>query len=270
MSDEKIQRFISDVCLETADGEHAALDIAGLLARHEVASRDAARLTEKPHRLGLYRRLVRANLFGVACKMMPRTRARLNDLAKGAFDRSFDAFLAGVAPRTHYLRDVPAEFLAWILPAWRSDPTIPAYAADLATHELIEFQVAAAPSFDEPAGLADLALDRVVLFVPNHRFVRYTHAVHTLPLEESDRSQPAAKDVALFVHRDADHRVRFLELTPLAAHVVEGMLAHQPLGEAITQACRAADMPLSQSLLADIARLLADWGERGILLGGKS
>lgn len=268
-SDERVQRFIADVCLGETEQGDAKMQVARLLARHAVSSHDSVLLAQTPHRLALYRRLVRGNLLAVASKMMPRTRARLNDLADGAFDRSFDTFLAQAAPRTHYLRDVPAEFLAWSLPTWRADRTIPAYAADLATHELVEFQIAAAPRFDEPHRLVELALDRIVVFVPNHRLVRYAYAVHSLPLEESDRSDPLARSVALFVHRDADNSVRFLELTPVAARIVELLIARVSLGEAIAEACRAEDIPLTESMVAGTAQLLADWGERGILLGAE-
>lgn len=268
MSDEEVQRFIARACLDESADAETDRDLAGLVASHDV-SRDASILRTTSHRLALYRRLVRGNLLGVASKMMPRTRARLNDLANGAFDRSFGAFLATSAPRTHYLRDVPAEFLAWALPSWRADPRIPAYAADLATHELVEFQIAAAPRFGEPPALAELAHDRVVLFVPARRLVRYSYAVHALPPEESDRTDPAARSVALFIHRDADHRVRFLELTPLAARVVERLLERVPLGEAIVEACRAEGTALTESVLASTAQMLADWAERGILLGAE-
>jgi hypothetical protein len=270
MDDGRVQRFIADVCLGERQHEDGDLDVASLLVRHGISGREGALLTGIPHRLALYRRLVRGNLLGVVSKMMPRTRARLNDLSKGAFDRSFDAFLARASPRTHYLRDVPAEFLRWAVPAWQSDPTIPAYAADLATHELVEFQIAASPRFDESAPMAELALERAVLFVPNHRLMHYAYAVHMLPPEEGDRSDPPCRDVAIFVHRDADHCVRFLELTPLASRIVERLLAHVPLGEAIAQACQAEELPLTESVLTSTARLLADWGERGILLGGEA
>jgi hypothetical protein len=269
VGDEEVQRFIAAVCLDAKADEEVMHDLAGLLERHGVSTDDASILRHAPHRLALYRRLVFGNLLGVASKMMPRTRARLNDLADGAFDRSFGAFLAKAAPRTHYLRDVPAEFLAWALPSWKADPGIPPYASDLATHELVEFQIAAAPMPGECPPLAELAHDRVVLFVPAGRLVRYSYAVHALPPEESDRSEPVARSVALFVHRDEGHRVRFLELTPLAARIVERLLARCPLGEAITEACTAEGTALTESVLSSTAQMLAEWAERGILLGAE-
>jgi hypothetical protein len=60
--------------------------------------------------------------------------------------------------------------------------------------------------------------------------------------------------------------VRWLELTPLASAIVTRLLAGESLGEAVQHACSlAATAPAS--VLPDIARLLADLGERGVLLG---
>jgi uncharacterized protein len=254
MSDARIQKLIADACLRGTD---------------DVSEEDLRLLAAARERLALYRRLVRNNLLGVTSKMMPRTRARVNDLSRDAFDASFDAFLAEVAPRTHYLRDVPAEFLAWVTPRWAEDPAVPRYVPDLAAYELVHFQIAAAPPLSRADAVDDLALERRLVFCPARRLVRYAHAVHALPEEVSDRSEPAARDVALVAYRDAENTVRFLELTPLAASIVERLFEGAALGEAVAEACRAAGTAMSPDVLASTARMLADWGERGLLLGAE-
>jgi hypothetical protein len=97
--------------------------------------------------------------------------------------------------------------------------------------------------------------------------VRYEWAVHELPAALEDRSAPAERSVALLVYRDAEHAVRFLELTPTAAAVLEQLLAGESLREGIARACAALGLTMDDSVLADTARLLADLGERGVLLG---
>ena len=96
-----------------------------------------------PHRLAVYRSLVRNGLSGVVLRMLPRTRARMNAACGGRFDQDFARFVDEVGPRTHYLRDVPAELFAWAEPRWRGDPRVPAYLPDLASFELAHFAVAA-------------------------------------------------------------------------------------------------------------------------------
>lgn len=262
-ADDPVQRLIADACFV----EGALDDLEQRARDHGVTAADLAVLTDAPHRLALYRRLVENNLLGVTAKMMPRTRARLNDVAHGAFDRSFDAFLAEAAPRTHYLRDVPAEFLAWVAPRWATDASTLPYAADLAAYELVQFRMAAAPPLTAPDAVADLALDRPVVFCAACRLERYAHAVHLLPEALEDRTFPPAGDVGLLVYRDEENAVRVLELSPLAAAMAEPLLAGEALGTAIAAACRALGEAVTPDVLAGTAKLLADWGERGLLLG---
>src|SRR6185312_15691161 len=143
-----------------------------------------------------YRRLIRNNVTGVTEKMLGRTRARMG----AAFDRDFDRFLDEIGPRTHYLRDVPGEFLDWIEPQWRARDELPAWTADLARHELAEFQIGAAEG-DAPAAVTEVALDRGVVFAAPVRLLRYAFAVHELASDEADRAAPRAERTVLLAYR---------------------------------------------------------------------
>jgi hypothetical protein len=268
MSEVAVQRMIASACLEVASEGAFTRDLRAFLVSHGLAAPDVEAICAAPQRLALYRRLVRNNLVGVTHRMMPRTRARLNALG-GLFDAAFDTFLEARGPRTHYLRDVPAEFLAWATSHWRDHSRVPAYAADLAAHELVEFEICAMPSSPAAPPLAEVALDRALIFSDALRLMRYDHAVHLLPADEADRSEPEARAVTLLVYRDAEHSARFLELSPLAAAIITRLLSGEPLGEGIARACAALEHALSDAILADTARLLADLGERGVLLGAR-
>src|SRR5205823_4748402 len=161
---------------------------------------------------------------------------------------------------THYLRDVPAEFLAWAAPRWRARNDIPPYAADLAAHELVEFEICAAPVPPDPPPLAEVSLDRALVFTEAKRVMRYAHAVHTLPAETGDRTAPETRAITLLVYRDETHAARFLELSPLAGGIVEHLIAGAPLAQALKEACEALHFILDDAILADTARLLADLG----------
>jgi uncharacterized protein len=265
MSDERVQRLIADACFRGIGDE----DLATRARRFGLSESDLAALSLFPGRLALYRRLVRTNLLGVTSRMVPRTRARLNACADGEFDTSFDAFLADAPPTTHYLRDVPAEFVDWVAPRWGKDPRVPSYAADLARHELVYFQIAVAPHLTKPPSVSELSLERRLVFTPARRLVRYAHAVHTLPGGEDDRTEPERREVCLLVYRDEQNDVRLLELTPLAALIAEEVLAARPLGQAVANACATLGTTVTPEVLSSTARMLADWGERGILLGAE-
>lgn len=269
MSVARVNEMIADACLRTTSEAEFTTDLRAFLESHHIEPEDVEAILEAPPRLAVYRRLVRNNLVEVVRRMMPRARARMNDASERAFDASLDAFLDEVAPRTHYLRDVPSEFLAWATPRWRARPELPEWLRELAMHELVHFEVAASPVARGPASRdpGEVELDRPLVFAEAKRLVHYAHAVHALPGEVDDRSAPPARSVSLLVYRDLEHTVRFLELTPLASAILARLFAGEPLGEALAPACAGLGIALDEAILADTARLLADLGERRVLLG---
>ena len=244
--DAALQRAIAEACLGARAGEAIAKDLRGWLEERGVPADDVEAILAAPPRLGVYRSLVRNGLSSVVLRMLPRTRARMNAACAGRFDVDLAAFVDEVGPRTHYLRDVPAEYLAWAGPRWRADASVPAYLAELATHELTQFAVAAAAPASRAPGVAEGALDRALAFLESTRLVHHGWAVHELPADEDATGEPARREVHLLAYRDADHVVRWLELTPLASAIVTRLLAGAPLGEAVEKACSlAATAPAS-------------------------
>lgn len=233
------------------DGEERLVsDFEALCKEHGVDPRDAEALKNTAPRLAIYRRLIRNNVRDVCEKMMPRAAERLG----AAFQESIDRFLDEVGPHTHYLRDVPHELFAHASPGW------PPEIRDHAAWELAEYAVAAAPRRRDQGAPADLALDRPVMLDDAIRLLDLDHAVH---------EDGAKKKVCLLVYRDAAHDIRTLELTPLAAALTRRLLAGLPLGEAAKSACADIAISLDAEVLASMARLLADYAERGVLLGAE-
>jgi uncharacterized protein len=266
--DAALQRAVAEACLGAEADGRITRDLRSWLEEHGVPEDDVEAILAAPRRLGVYRSLVRNGLFSVVLRILPRTRARMNLACHGGFDADLAVFLDQVGPRTHYLRDVPGEYLAWAEPRWRADPRVPAYLADLATHELAAFAVAAAaPASRIHAG--EVALERPLAFLGSTRLMHHAWAVHELEGEGDGPEEPARRDVHLLAYRDADHAVRWLELTPLAAAIVTRLVGGEALGEAVAAACAEAKMTTA-AVLPDLARLLADLGERGVLLGAKA
>lgn len=258
MTDRTIQEALADACLDGTAADELARDPAEFLRKRGVAEEDVAALGEGARRFALYRELVRNNLKGVTYNLLSLTRERVGE----RFDRDFSAFLAESGPESPYLRDVPFEFVEWVLPRWAADPAVPRWATDSARHELALFAAGAAPPLPEPPTLVDLAVDRPVAMSGSVRLIGLEHAVH-LPFEGA----PEVRPVLLLVHRDAEWVVRVLELTDLAHALVERLLDRAPLQAAIADACTKTGQPMDDAALASIARLLADFGERGIILG---
>jgi len=236
--------------------------LRALFARHGLAPEERAALEAAPERFLVYRKLLRETLRNAVALAIPRTMARLGPL----FDESFERFLAERGPRTHYLRDVTTELLDFVAPLWSNDARIPAWAHDLARHEALEIVVASLGEAVVPRALGALDAERPLAFIEAAKVVRYAFAVHRLPADEDDRSAPLAEPTALFVYRDAEHDVRYLELTPLAAAFVERLLAGESLKEALVGACAHAGVEPATAL-DGTAALLSDLSARGALTG---
>jgi hypothetical protein len=219
-------------------------------------------------RAGVYRHLIEHTLDGCMTSILPRATARLG----AVFFEHARAFYAARGPQTHYLRDVPSEFLAWVGPRWEADPRVPAYLHDLARHEAAAIEIAAAPeqggaSSTRAAG--ELSLGRAAVFIEAARVARYDHAVHELSGDPDDRAEPEARAVWLLIYRDAEHELRYLALSPAAAAILERMLRPGVTVErAIVDGAAEAGVPVDEALLSGTSVLLADLAERGVLLGG--
>ena len=235
---EALQRAIADACLGVHADEELARDPRAFLAARGVPPEDIESIALAPARLAVYRTLVRNGLSSVVAQMLPRTRARMNAAIAGRFDEDFATFVDEVGPRSHYLRDVPAELFAWAEARWRADPRLPPYLPDLAAHELARFVVAASASAQARESVDEVALDRPLAFVESARVERYGWAVHELPPDEDATDEPARREVRLLAYRDAAHAVRWLELTPLAAAILER------LWDPLESTCRHASLSI--------------------------
>jgi hypothetical protein len=161
---------------------------------------------------------------------------------------------------------VPAELVGWAAPRWRDDPRVPPYVLDLAVHELAVHDVSTCDASRRGAPVHEVALDRTLVWTESARLLAYDWAVHDLSTDVADLGAPARGPVRLLAYRDAEHAVRFLELTPLAFALMSRLRAGAVLGSAVEESCR--ELATSPGDVAnDVARLLADLGERGVVLG---
>jgi hypothetical protein len=233
------------------------------LSRNRVSSDDADALRKAVAGLSVYRTLVRERLYDAVTLAIPRTRARLGSL----FEEYFERYLAEQGPRTHYLRDVTTEFLDFIAPLVATDSRAPPWALDLARHEALDIIVGSL--VDEPRSgvLPELDPDRGLFFSATARIVRYGFAVHRLSGDPTDTSEPERVGTALFVHRNPEHEVRYLELTALAAKILERLLAGETLRLALDLGTRDERVSLDAAVLEGTARVLSDLAERGAVLG---
>lgn len=217
-------------------------------------------LTQDPARLLIYRDLTRATYRRAISGGMPRATARLGE----HFEALFSDFLATRATQSRFLRDITWDFLDYVktLP---NQGHVPGYLLELGEFEAIRIVVAAAPD-PAPGPTFEPELKRGLVFSEAARLLHFDHAVHQLPDDEADRTVPLARPTHLLAYRSPKNRVRYLELSPLAAWVVGELMVGAPLGAAVKSACQATGEPLSEQVLAGTAEILSDLAERGVVL----
>lgn len=262
MSDEALIRAFAASLTESDAPAAVAADVAGFFTRHGVPEAAAAGLPPlAAARLAIYRKMVHSRLRDVVAEFLPKTVARLG---RARLMAEIGRFLADVAPRTPYFREVTGEFVRWAATRWPDDPSLPPYLLELAAYEWINAAVHDTDTGGEAASGDTLALDRPAQLDGSTRLHRAAWAVH----RAEEAGDLTAEPTALLLYRDrVELRVRVLELTPRAAAVCERLLAGEALQVALTGACAELGQTLDDEFLAAMASFFADLAERGVLLG---
>jgi hypothetical protein len=267
-----VQAALESAIAELVLGPEPELDrphgVRAWLERHGVDADDIEAIEQSGSERWLtYRKLVRHTLREALELSIPRTMARLGPL----FEHYFARFLAERGPRSHYLRSVTREFLDWCATEWLLDTAVPAYLIDLARHESLRIEIGSLPAAPPPGDTdtRPLELERGVLLTEALRIVHYRYKVHELSESIDDRALPTAEETDLLVYRSPEHEVRYLELTPLAAAILERLSHGRNLRQALGEACDEKGAVLDAAVLEGSARLFSDLAGRGVLLGAK-
>ncbi len=174
---------------------------------------------------------------------------------------------------------IPIQELSAIVERTRSGPLPEAEHATLkaavetlarltAELELFDFTIGVAPRPEPPPPLAEVSAELPLVFAEPKRLIHLEWAVNVVSREDA-ADEPEHRPVSILVYRDSAHVSRFLELTPLAAAILERLFAGDSLGAAMVSACESRQHPLDDDVLTGAARLLADLAERGVLLGAR-
>ncbi|MGH7283205.1 MAG: HvfC/BufC family peptide modification chaperone [Polyangiaceae bacterium] len=197
--------------------------------------------------LAIYRRLVRTNIINVVFRLLPKTRAQMNEKFPEAFDDALVDFMDELGPRSHHLRDVPAEFLRYAEDLWRKSG-VDEGTLDLARYEAASFAVETAPEDGEPI-VGEVDLDHGVVFTKAARVVKQG-------------------DVWRLLYRDAENDVVEIEIEPFLWQIMTCLREGRTLRDAMSEAAQRVNVTLDPATLQRVAAELADLGQRGVVLGG--
>ena len=212
-------------------------------------------------RIAVYAELLFNNMQSTLANCFPVSKKVLGVRRWNALVR---AFLAGHQCATPLFRQIPEEFLQWLPQA----AELPPYLPSLAHYEWAELAMAVSDAEAtlgwNPAG--DL-LEGVPVLAPALMLLRYDWPVQRISPRHKP-SAPLAEPVWLLVFRDAVDEVRFIELNPVSARLVEllqdGGRSGRAALDAIAQELHHPDPHQVQTFGA---QLLQELHQHGAILG---
>ena len=236
-----------------------------LVARSVPPAGRVALADQGPQALLRYRQLARQTLSGAVQRILPRATARLGD----DFEPEFGAVLERYPPSTAFLRDVAGDFVRHAEGGWSvaSTSRVPNYIAELARYELTHIELSGEQDGSPAIVSQELALERGVVFARAVRLLPFDHAIHELSDDIDAHSAPEHRPTTLLVYRDPKHEIRYLSVSPLVASLVALLREGVALESALKQAFEKHEQLRTAENLQHTAGLLADFAERGIIVG---
>lgn len=218
-----------------------------------------------PARMRVYRELLYKNVDGSLSACFPVLKSILGATA---WDELVRQFFAQHRCRTPIYRELPGELLSWFDDAGDS-LKLPPFARELAHYEWIELALTI-----DPARIEDVAADPngdllagIPVVSPLARILDYAFPVHRLAADYAPMAAPAAR-THLVVYRDRRDVMRFMELNPLTALLLQQLRAHAGTGgEALTRIACAHPHLDASAVRAGGAAIFKDLLSRDVLLG---
>ena len=170
-------------------------------------------------RMAIYRELFFNNLRKLLGGMFPVTRKLLGG---ARWDGLIREFLREHRAQTPYFLQLPREFLAFLSGEHTAAEVDPPFLVELAHYEYVELELAISEAQDDFSGVdpdGDLLAGTPVRSALAWIFT-YRYPVHRIT-PEFRPAAPAPQPVCLAIYRDADDEVRFFELNPVTARLLE-------------------------------------------------
>lgn len=218
--------------------------------RHPQQQRRPEGAPARPMRV--YEELVFNNMKGFLDQCFPVCQFIVGAQAWTDYSTVFFANWSCVSP---YFRDIPQEFVAFSQ-AHAQQLALPEWLPELAHYEWVELAVDTAPDTAANYGAEGMAV------APSLRLLAYEWAVQTIaPNAIPTQPQPTF----LLVYRDADYVVRFVQLTPVSARLLELLQQHQAdTVPAFSQLAKEMRMGV-ESLQTQAQSQIEQWLVQGIL-----
>lgn len=223
-------------------------------------------------RMNIYRELFLSNVKGFIENAFP---VAVQTLGQEKFQPLIEQFFETHLSESPYFREIPQEFMAWIIGTPEAQKTVPPWLPELLHYEWLELYVS---TLDDEVPEAEsnepLLMNKPVVFSPFFAMAAYRWPVHEISPENQPAEMPAMPTL-LAAYRQKNHHVRFMMLPPKAALLLEilqnspGLTPEEAAQQAAQQATSISTEGRSSAVLprSEFKQLFQDLKERDILLG---
>jgi len=209
-------------------------------------------------RLAVYREIVFNNIFGSVSACFPVCQ---QVLGKRAWLKLSKQFFATHQATTPIFREIPQEFLKFITTV----ENLPVYFQELAHYEWVELAVSMqAVEIPKISITPDFLFEKLVL-APAHMLLEYDFPVHKI----STKFKPTIKEkTCLLVFRNAEFKVRFIELNPMT-YILLNVLAQNELSgeQALVRLAEDMQYPNKDAVIAFGLDILQDLANQQAIIG---
>ena len=222
-------------------------------------------------RMDIYRGLFLNNVKNFLENAFP---VAARTLGQEAWQNLVEEFFEKHLSTSPYFREIPQEFMAWLMENFQVQQQQPPWLPELLHYEWLELHISTLDAPQPEISTSTIDMDKPVVMSPFFQMGAYRWPVQTIGPENKPTEMPAIPTL-LAVYRTAEHKVRFMQLSPQAAMLLD-VLQQSPdltpraaVNEIVkTQQEQAGErggaMPFPDSLAQEF---LDAFAERGILLG---
>lgn len=217
-------------------------------------------------RMGIYRELFYNNIRSFISFNFPVLK-RLH--SKREWDAMIRDFYVRHRCHTPLFPELPREFLQYVEEFRGEDQGDPPFMLELAHYEWVELALALndADPDDIPVNRSGNLMDEVPVISPVAWRLSYRFPVHQIK-PDYQPTEPPAQPTHLIVYRAPDFKVRFLEINPVTARLVELMQSQTNLTGLDCLKQVAIELGMDEAVLVDHgSRILETLHAKHIVLG---
>jgi hypothetical protein len=215
-------------------------------------------------RMRVYTQIVFNNLESSVSACFPICR---KILGVRAWKRLVRAFFMQHQCSSPLFRKIPEEFLQFL----KAVQHVPPYLYSLAHYEWVELAVSVDDA-EVDAGQVDPAgelLDSEPVFAPAMALLSYDYPVHQIS-SRNQSTAPLAQPVHLLVYRNVEDEVRFVELNPVTAQLLNILQSGTfTCRQALEQVAVELKHPDPEAIVRFGLGILEDLRQQGVILGSK-